>query len=87
MAPGSWDAGVVFSCFSGEDFSQTGEVTGELRVARCSWSCHLSNVPRLTDQLVVSREDSAREGGCPGEKRVRSPARFSLLFVCVLAYI
>jgi hypothetical protein len=80
MAPGSRGAGAVFSCFSGEDSSQTGEATGELRVARRSWSCHLSNAPRLTDQLIVSREDSAREGGCQGEKRVRSPARFSLLF-------
>jgi hypothetical protein len=63
------------------------EATGELRVARRSWSCHLSNAPGLADQLVVSREDSAHEGGCLGEKRVRSSARFSLLFVCVRVHI
>ena len=87
MAPGSQGAGAVFSRFSGEDSGQTGEATGELRVARCSQSCHLSNTPRLTDQLVVSREDSVREGGCPGEKCVRSLARFSLFFVFVRAHI
>jgi hypothetical protein len=80
MAPGSRGAGAIFSCFSGEDSGQTGEATGKPRVVRCSWSCHLSNAPGLTDQLVVSQEDSARKDGCPGEKRVRSPARFSLLF-------
>jgi hypothetical protein len=87
MTPGGRGAGVVFSCFSGEDSGQMGEATGEPRVARRSWSRHISNAPRLTDQLVVSREDSVREGDCPGEKRVRSLARFSLLFVCVCAHI
>uniref|UniRef100_A0A2N9GEQ7 Uncharacterized protein n=1 Tax=Fagus sylvatica TaxID=28930 RepID=A0A2N9GEQ7_FAGSY len=53
MAPGSWGAGAVFVRFSGEDFGQMGEATGEPRVARRSWSCHLSNAPRLTDQLVA----------------------------------
>ena len=87
MTPGSRGAGAIFACFFGEDSSETGEATGEPRVARRSWSHHLSNAPGPADQLVVSREDSAREGGCPGEKCVRSPARFSLLFVCVLAHI
>jgi hypothetical protein len=87
MAPRSRGAGAVFSCFSGEDSGQTGEATSEPRVARRSWSCHLSNASGLADQLVVSQEDSVREGGCPGEKRVRSPARFSLLFVCVRTHI
>jgi hypothetical protein len=87
MAPGSQGAGVVFSRFSGEDSGQTGEATGEPRVARRSWSHHISNAPGFADQLVVSREDSAREGGCPGEKRVKSLAHFSLLFVCVCAHI
>uniref|UniRef100_A0A2N9IS90 Reverse transcriptase n=1 Tax=Fagus sylvatica TaxID=28930 RepID=A0A2N9IS90_FAGSY len=66
MALGSWGARAVFVPFSGEDSGQTGEATGELRVARCSWSCHLSNAPRLAGQLAASRKDSAREGGCPG---------------------
>ena len=73
--------------FSGEDSGQTEEATGEPRVAHRSWSHHLSNAPRLADQLVASREDSVREGGCSGEKRVRSLARFSLLFVCVCVHI
>ena len=68
MVPGSWDAGAIFSCFFGEDSGQTGEATGEPRVARCRRSCHLSNAPKLADQLAVSRKDSAREGGCSGGK-------------------
>jgi hypothetical protein len=67
MAPGSWGARAIFVRFSGEDSSQTGEATSELRVARRSWSFHLSNTSRLVDQLAASWEDSAREGGCPGE--------------------
>ena len=85
MTPGSWGVGVVFACFSGEDSGQTGEATDEPRVARRSWSRHLSNAPGLADQLVVSREESAHEGDCPGEKCVKSSAHFSLLFVCVCA--
>jgi hypothetical protein len=34
MAPGSRGVGAVFSHFSGEDSGQTGEATGEPRVAR-----------------------------------------------------
>ena len=80
MAPGSWGAGAVFSCFSGEDSGQTGEATGKPRVSRRSWSCHLSNSPRLKDQLVVSREDSACEGGCPGGKMRQIFSAFFLIF-------
>ena len=87
MTPGSRGVGAVFSCFSDEDSGETGEATGEPRVAPRSWSHHLSNAPWLADQLVVSREDPVREGGCPGEKHVRFLARFSLLFVCVCAHI
>jgi hypothetical protein len=61
MTPGSRGAGAIFSCFSDKDSGQTGEATGEPRVARRSWSRHLSNAPGLADQLVVSREDSVRE--------------------------
>jgi hypothetical protein len=87
MAPGSRGAEAVFSCFSDEDSSQTGEATGEPRVARRSWSRHLSNAPGLADQLVVSREDSAREGRCAEEKYAKSSVHFSSLFVCVCARI
>ena len=83
MTPGSWGAGAVFVCFSGEDSGQTGDATGEPRVARRSWSHHLSNAPRPMGQLAASQKDSARKGSCPGEKRVKSLAHFSLLFVCV----
>ena len=61
MAPGSWGARAVFVCFSGEDFGQTGDATGEPRVARHSWIHHLSNAPGLTGQLAVSWKDFARE--------------------------
>ena len=87
MTPGSRGAGAVFVCFSGEDSGQIGEATGEPRVVRCSWSHHLSNAPRPAGQLAASWKDSMREGGCPGEKCVKSSVHFSLLFVCVCAHI
>ena len=76
IAPESRGAGVVFVCFSGEDSGQTGDASGELRVPRRSWSHHLSNAPGLAGQLAACWKDSAREGGCPGGKRVLFPARF-----------
>ena len=68
MAPRSQGVGDVFSRFSGENSGQMGDATGEPRVASRSWSCSLSNTPELMDQIVVSRKESAREGGCPGGK-------------------
>uniref|UniRef100_A0A2N9HR99 Uncharacterized protein n=1 Tax=Fagus sylvatica TaxID=28930 RepID=A0A2N9HR99_FAGSY len=64
MTPGSRGAGAIFACFSGEDSGQTGEATGEPRVARRSWSRHLSNAPGLADQLVLgfARYGSANRG-------------------------
>ena len=87
MALGSWGARVVFVCFSGENFGQTGDATGEPRVARRSRSRYLSNAPGLAGQLAASRKDSAHEGGCPEEKCIESLAYFSLPFVCVRARI
>uniref|UniRef100_A0A2N9HFX7 Reverse transcriptase RNase H-like domain-containing protein n=1 Tax=Fagus sylvatica TaxID=28930 RepID=A0A2N9HFX7_FAGSY len=78
MAPGSRDAGAVFVCFSGEDSGQTGDATGEPRVARRSWSHHLSNAPRPARQLAASRKDSAREGGCPERKNAFYSQRLAL---------
>ena len=80
----SWGAGAVFSCFSGEDSGQSGEATGELRVARRSWIRHLSNASGLADQLVASQEDSVREGGCPGGKTSQIFSAFSLFFFLCL---
>ena len=87
MTPRSRGAGAVFACFFGEDSGQTGEATDKPRVARRSWSRHLSNAPRSAGQLAASLKDFAREGGCPGEKCVKSSAHFSLFFVCVCARI
>uniref|UniRef100_A0A2N9F0U6 Uncharacterized protein n=1 Tax=Fagus sylvatica TaxID=28930 RepID=A0A2N9F0U6_FAGSY len=70
MAPGSRGVWAVFSHFSGKDSDQMGDATGELRVASRSWSCNLSNAPRLVDQLAAIRKDSAREGDSPGGKNV-----------------
>jgi hypothetical protein len=78
MAPGSRGAGAVFVCFSGEDSGQTGDAIGEPRVPRRSWSRYLSNAPGPAGQLVVSREDSTREGGCPGRKMSFVPSAFFL---------
>uniref|UniRef100_A0A2N9I677 Uncharacterized protein n=1 Tax=Fagus sylvatica TaxID=28930 RepID=A0A2N9I677_FAGSY len=41
------------------------QISGEFQVPRRSRSHYLSNAPGLADQLVASRKDSAREGGCP----------------------
>ena len=78
MAPGNRGTGVVFVCFSGEDSCQTGDATGEPRVARHSRSRYLSNAPRLVVQLAASRKDSAREGGCPRRKTRFIPNAFFL---------
>ena len=78
---------LFFCVFSGEDSGQTGEATGEPRVARCSWSFPLSNAPGLVDQIVVSRKESVREGGCPGGKTRQIFSSFSLFFVCVRAHV
>jgi hypothetical protein len=87
MAPGSWGAGAVFARFSGEDSGQTGDATGEPRVPRRSWSRYLSNAPGLAGQLVASRKDSAREGGCPGEKMRFVPSIFLKSCLCSRAYL
>uniref|UniRef100_A0A2N9J431 Uncharacterized protein n=1 Tax=Fagus sylvatica TaxID=28930 RepID=A0A2N9J431_FAGSY len=79
MAPGSRGVGAVFVHFSGcEDSGQTGDAIGEPRVPRRSWSRYLSNAPGLADQLVASRKDSAREGGCPGGKNAFCSQRLAL---------
>ena len=78
MAPGSRGAGAIFVYFSDEDSDQTGDVLGEPRVPRHSQSRYLSNTPGLEDQLVASRKDSAREGGCPGGKTRFTPSAFFL---------
>jgi hypothetical protein len=78
MAPGILGVGAVFVHSSDEDSGQTGDAIGEPRVPRRSWSRYLSNAPGLTDQLVASRKDSAREGGCPGGKTRFTPSAFFL---------
>ena len=79
---------LFFLCFSGEDFGQTGEATSELRVARRSWSCHLSNAPRLTDQLAARQKDSACKGSYLGGKTRQIFSAFFLIFcLCSSAYL
>jgi hypothetical protein len=78
MAPGSRGVGAIFVHFFDEDSGQTGDAIGKPRVPRCSWSRYLSNTPGLVDQLVASRKDSAREGGCPGGKTRFTPSAFFL---------
>uniref|UniRef100_A0A2N9FWK6 Uncharacterized protein n=1 Tax=Fagus sylvatica TaxID=28930 RepID=A0A2N9FWK6_FAGSY len=72
MAPGSRGIGAVFVHLSGEDSDQMGDAFGKPRVPRRSWSRYLSNAPGLVDQLVASRKDSAREGGCSGFAEIRA---------------
>ena len=78
MALRSRGVGAIFVCFSGEDSGRMGDATGELRVARRSWSCHLSNAPGLVDQLVASWKDSVRKHGCPEGKTRFIPNAFFL---------
>ena len=86
MAPKSRGVGVVFSCFSSENSGQTGDATGEPRVASRSWGCSLSYAPRLVDQIAASQKESAREGGCLGGKTRQIFSAFSLFFICVCAH-
>uniref|UniRef100_A0A2N9GFB6 Uncharacterized protein n=1 Tax=Fagus sylvatica TaxID=28930 RepID=A0A2N9GFB6_FAGSY len=66
----------LFLCtFPDEDSGQTGDAIGEPRVPRRSRSHYLSNAPGLADQLVASRKDSAREGGCSGFAGIRAWTR------------
>ena len=83
MVPGSRGVGAVFSCFPDEDSDQTGEATGEPRVASCSWSCSLSHAPGLANKLAASWKESARESDCPGGKTLQILSVFSLFFVFV----
>uniref|UniRef100_A0A2N9FLS8 Uncharacterized protein n=1 Tax=Fagus sylvatica TaxID=28930 RepID=A0A2N9FLS8_FAGSY len=46
-----------------------GEATGEPRVARRSWSHHLSNAPRPADQLVETELGFARYGSANRDRR------------------
>uniref|UniRef100_A0A2N9GRY8 Uncharacterized protein n=1 Tax=Fagus sylvatica TaxID=28930 RepID=A0A2N9GRY8_FAGSY len=87
MAPGSRGIGAVFVHLSGEDSDQMGDAFGEPRVPRRSWSRYLSNAPGLVDQLVASRKDSAREGGCPGGKNAFSSQRVFLQILSQFAHI
>ena len=84
MAPGSRGVRAIFSRFSDKDSGQTGDATGELRVASRSWSCSLSYAPELANQIAVSRKESALEGGCPGGKTRQIFSAFSLFssFLC-----
>ena len=54
MAPGSKGVRAVFLYLSDEDSGQTGDVTGEPRVTRCSRSYLLSSSFKLAGQLVAS---------------------------------
>ena len=78
MAPGSRGVGAIFVHFSDEDSGETGNAIGEPRVPRRSWSRYLSDAPGLADQLVASRKDSARKGGCSGGKTHFTPSAFFL---------
>jgi hypothetical protein len=78
IAPGSRGVGTVFVHSSDADSGQTGDAIGKPRVPRRSRSYYLSNALGLADQLVASRKDSAREGGCLGEKMRFAPSAFFL---------
>jgi hypothetical protein len=83
MAPGSRGVRAIFSRFSGEDSGQTGEATGELRVASRNWSCSLYYAPWLVDQIIASQKESAHGGGCLRGKTRQIFSAFSLFFVCL----
>jgi hypothetical protein len=87
MTPESRGVGAVFACFSGEDSSQTGEATCEPRLARRSWSRHLSNAPGPAGQLAASRKDCTRRR-LSGRKMRQIFGSFFLAFcLCLRAYL
>jgi hypothetical protein len=81
MSPGSRGAGAIFVCFSGEDSDQTGDATGEPRVARRNRSRHLSNAPRLRVNLQRVRK-TLRAKAAVREKNVPN---LRLIFPCFLS--
>uniref|UniRef100_A0A2N9J683 Uncharacterized protein n=1 Tax=Fagus sylvatica TaxID=28930 RepID=A0A2N9J683_FAGSY len=87
MAPGSRGAGAVFARFSGKDSGQTGEATGEPRVARRSWSHHLSNAPRARGSTYSESERLCARRRLSGRKMRQISAYFSLLFVYICARV
>uniref|UniRef100_A0A2N9I3H8 Uncharacterized protein n=1 Tax=Fagus sylvatica TaxID=28930 RepID=A0A2N9I3H8_FAGSY len=79
MAPGSRGVGAVFVCtFPVKIPVKRGMLSANREFHVVAWSRYLSNAPGLADQLVASRKDSAREGGCPGEKMRFAPSAFFL---------
>uniref|UniRef100_A0A2N9GS57 Uncharacterized protein n=1 Tax=Fagus sylvatica TaxID=28930 RepID=A0A2N9GS57_FAGSY len=88
MAPGSRGISELFSCtFPVKIPIKWGMLSAKPRVPRRSWSRYLSNAPGLVDQLVASRKDSAREGGCPGGKMRFPPSAFFLQILSQFAHI
>jgi hypothetical protein len=78
MAPGSRVIRAIFSRFSGEDSGQMGDATGKPRVASCNWSCSLSHISKIVDQLVVIWLESVHEGDYLGGKTCQIFITFSL---------
>ena len=76
MAPGNRGVQAVFSRFSGEDSSQTGEATGEPRVESCCWSCIL--LTHLGSWIKLQRvgRNPRVKAVVWEEKRVKFSARF-----------
>uniref|UniRef100_A0A2N9HZR5 Uncharacterized protein n=1 Tax=Fagus sylvatica TaxID=28930 RepID=A0A2N9HZR5_FAGSY len=78
---GSLEVGVseLFSCtFPVKIPIKRGMLSANREFHVVAWSRCLSNAPGLADQLVASRKDSAREGGCPGRKNAFYSQRLAL---------
>uniref|UniRef100_A0A2N9HKL5 Aminotransferase-like plant mobile domain-containing protein n=1 Tax=Fagus sylvatica TaxID=28930 RepID=A0A2N9HKL5_FAGSY len=77
MAPGSRGIGAVFRALLPVKIPiKRGMLSANREFHDVAWSHYLSNAPGLADQLVASRKDSAREGGCPGGKMRFAPSAF-----------
>uniref|UniRef100_A0A2N9IN29 Transmembrane protein n=1 Tax=Fagus sylvatica TaxID=28930 RepID=A0A2N9IN29_FAGSY len=82
MAPGSRGAEAVFACFSGEDSGQTGEATGEPRVARRSQE--LSSFQR-TQGPHVNLQRVGKTLRAKAAVREKNARNLWLIFPCFLS--
>ena len=91
MVPRTEATGVFLVLFEGNFPTRIPASSGKFLVIREFHAVHecvfFPTHPGLAGQLAASQKDSAREGGCPEEKCIKSSAHFSLLFVCVHARI
>jgi hypothetical protein len=87
MAPGSRGVGAVFVHFSDADSGQTGMLSANREFHDVAGVIIFPTHPGSRINLLRAEKDSAREGGCPGEKMRFAPSAFFSNLVPVRAHI